>query len=231
MRQRPRRASRLAAVLPRSIYPVRRRCAPTKTRVALVRSRALHDPDAVIAGILNRQQRTIARHCFTASHVGYLRRRCNITRDEPPPTPPEGEMLTKQPATAATSTIHRWLNDGIIAGARLTPGAPWRVRLSDFAFARPRRNTRRISHHVSGHAPAGRFPADPCGSVSSAGEIEATMSGADARKACTAASIAHSHTSSAKPHKQGCSMQHDPNISTNRRPPHRCNPGESAGAP
>jgi predicted DNA-binding transcriptional regulator AlpA len=31
----------------------------------------------------------------------------------------------------ATSTIHRWLNDGIIAGEQLTPGAPWRIRLTD----------------------------------------------------------------------------------------------------
>jgi hypothetical protein len=31
----------------------------------------------------------------------------------------------------ATSTIHRWLNDGFIAGEQLTPGAPWRIRLTD----------------------------------------------------------------------------------------------------
>jgi predicted DNA-binding transcriptional regulator AlpA len=59
---------------------------------------------------------------------------------EPPTTPPEGEMLTiKQTAATlgvATSTIHRWLNDGIIAGEQLTPGAPWRIRLTDHLRSR-----------------------------------------------------------------------------------------------
>ncbi len=36
----------------------------------------------------------------------------------------------------AASTIHRWLNDGIIAGEQLTPGAPWRIRLTDQLRAR-----------------------------------------------------------------------------------------------
>jgi hypothetical protein len=27
-----------------------------------------------------------------------------------------------------TSTIHRWLADGFIAGEQLTPGAPWQIR-------------------------------------------------------------------------------------------------------
>ena len=31
----------------------------------------------------------------------------------------------------AASTIHRWLNDGFIAGMQLTPGAPWRIRVND----------------------------------------------------------------------------------------------------
>jgi predicted site-specific integrase-resolvase len=31
----------------------------------------------------------------------------------------------------APSTLHRWLNDGFIAGEQITPGAPWRIRLSD----------------------------------------------------------------------------------------------------
>ena len=117
----------------------RRRVAPVRTdedTVALVRRLAIHYPDAVIAGILNRQQRTTAYgHRFNANHVGSLRRSWNIARYEPPTTPPEGETLTiKQIAATlgvATSTIHRWLNDGIIAGEQLTPGAPWRIRLTD----------------------------------------------------------------------------------------------------
>ena len=122
----------------------RRRFAPVRTdedTVALVRRLAVHYPDAVIAGILNRQQRTTAYgHRFTANHVGSLRRHWNIARYEPPATPREGEVLTIKRAAAtlgvATSTIHRWLNDGIIAGEQLTPGAPWRIRLTDDLRAR-----------------------------------------------------------------------------------------------
>ncbi len=35
-----------------------------------------------------------------------------------------------QKATASRAT-HRLLNDGIIAGEQITPGAPWRIRLTD----------------------------------------------------------------------------------------------------
>jgi len=31
----------------------------------------------------------------------------------------------------APSTVHRWLNEGVIAGEQLTPGAPWRIRVTD----------------------------------------------------------------------------------------------------
>jgi hypothetical protein len=36
----------------------------------------------------------------------------------------------------AASTIHRWLNAGIIAGEQLTPGAPWRISITDELRAR-----------------------------------------------------------------------------------------------
>ena len=48
-------------------------------------------------------------------------------------------MTIKKAAIAlgvAPSTIHRLLNDGIIAGEQLTPGAPWRIRLTDDIKAR-----------------------------------------------------------------------------------------------
>jgi predicted DNA-binding transcriptional regulator AlpA len=122
----------------------RRRFAPVRTdedTVALVRRLAVHYPDTVIAGILNRQQRATAYgHRFTAGLVGNLRRHWNIARYERPTTPSEGELLNiKQTADTlgvATSTIHRWLNDGIIAGEQLTPGAPWRIRITDDLRAR-----------------------------------------------------------------------------------------------
>jgi predicted site-specific integrase-resolvase len=31
----------------------------------------------------------------------------------------------------APSTLHRWLGDGFIAGEQITPGAPWRIRMTD----------------------------------------------------------------------------------------------------
>ena len=47
----------------------------------------------------------------------------------------ERELVTiKRAAIAlgvATSTVHRLLNDGIIAGEQITPGAPWRIRLTE----------------------------------------------------------------------------------------------------
>jgi excisionase family DNA binding protein len=109
--------------------------------IALVRRLAVHYPDTVIAGILNRQDRKTAYgHRFTANHVGSLRRHWHIPRFEPPATPPQGELLTiKQAAAAlgvATSTIHRLLSDGFIGGEQLTPGAPWRIRLTDDLRAR-----------------------------------------------------------------------------------------------
>ena len=29
------------------------------------------------------------------------------------------------------STVHRWLLDGFIAGEQITPGAPWRIRMTE----------------------------------------------------------------------------------------------------
>ena len=36
----------------------------------------------------------------------------------------------------APSTLHRWLNDGLLAGEQVTPGAPWRIRLTEPLKAR-----------------------------------------------------------------------------------------------
>jgi excisionase family DNA binding protein len=109
--------------------------------IALVRRLAVHYPDSVIAGILNRQGRTTAYgHRFAAGRVGNLRRHWEIPCFEPTAGAPEGELLTIKEAAVvlgvAPSTIHRLLNDGIIAGEQLTPGAPWRIRLTDDLMAR-----------------------------------------------------------------------------------------------
>ena len=110
-------------------------------KIALVRRLATHYPDGVIAGILNRQgHKTAYGHRFQAHHVASLRRQWKIPRYEQKTESSEGELLTVKKAAAALgvapSTMHRLLNDGIIAGEQLTPGAPWRIRLTDDIKAR-----------------------------------------------------------------------------------------------
>ena len=104
--------------------------------IGLVRRLALHHDDATIAGILNRQQRTTAYGLrFTQSLVGNLRRSWGIPRFEPPDRPTSGELQSIQQAAKTlginASTLHRWINDGFIAGEQVTPGAPWRIRVND----------------------------------------------------------------------------------------------------
>ena len=64
-----------------------------------------------------------------------LRHHYEIARHQPDDDPQVGELLTVADAAKelglAASTLHRWLGDGFIAGEQLTPGAPWRIRLTD----------------------------------------------------------------------------------------------------
>jgi hypothetical protein len=114
------------------------RVAPIRTdeeTVELVRRLAVHHPDVVIAAVLNRQGKQTARgERFTTDRVGNLRRHWKIPCYQPPSTPPEGELLSIQAAAdqlgVAASTLHRWLMDGYIAGEQVTPGAPWRIRIT-----------------------------------------------------------------------------------------------------
>jgi DNA invertase Pin-like site-specific DNA recombinase len=120
--------------------PIRRK-PPSRLRtdedtIDLVRRLAAHYPDATIAHILNRQGRRTARGLsFTASRVQSLRHHHEIACHTPTDDPQEAELLTVTDAAAelglAPSTLHRWLGDGFIAGEQLTPGAPWRIRLTD----------------------------------------------------------------------------------------------------
>ncbi len=105
--------------------------------IALIRRLAAHYPDAVIAGILNRQHRTTARGMsYTARRVQSLRHHWKIPCHQPGTSDqaPEGELLNVTQAARelkiAPSTLLRWLNDGFIAGEQVTPGAPWRIRLT-----------------------------------------------------------------------------------------------------
>ena len=124
--------------LPRSHPP---RIRTDEDTLALLQRLAVHYPDAVIAGILNRQGRTTVHgERFTAHHVGCLRRYRHIPRCVPPTDRAAGELVTIKKAAAllglAPSTIHRWLNDGFLAGEQVTPGAPWQIRLTDELRAR-----------------------------------------------------------------------------------------------
>jgi len=104
--------------------------------IDLVRRLAIHYPDAIIAGILNRQgRRTANGDRFTANKVGNLRRYWQIPRFDPSTVSSEGELVTIQRAAkilgVVPSTVHRWLADGFIAGEQITPGAPWRIRINN----------------------------------------------------------------------------------------------------
>jgi DNA invertase Pin-like site-specific DNA recombinase/uncharacterized protein YndB with AHSA1/START domain len=104
--------------------------------IDLVRRLAAHHPDAVIAGILNRQgRRTAHGDRFTVNKVANLRRYWQIPRFDRTSVSSEGELVTVAKAAKilgmAPSTLHRWLADGFIAGEQITPGAPWRIRISE----------------------------------------------------------------------------------------------------
>jgi len=104
--------------------------------VDLVRRLANLYPDTMIAGILNRQERrTATGELFTANRVGNLRRYWKIPVFESSASTAGGDLATIEKTAeflgVAPSTVHRWLADGFIAGEQLTPGAPWRIRLSD----------------------------------------------------------------------------------------------------
>jgi hypothetical protein len=87
--------------------------------------------------LLNRQGRKTAYgERFTAQQVGSLRRNHAIPRFASSGESPGGELLppiTKAAMTlgVAASTLHRWLNADLVAGEQLTPGAPWRIRITE----------------------------------------------------------------------------------------------------
>jgi DNA invertase Pin-like site-specific DNA recombinase len=130
--------SEIDVPLPRS-HP-----APIRTAedtIDLLRRLAAHYSDAVIAGILNRQGRKTATGLsFTANRVSSLRTHWNISCYEPAQQTNDAPCVTVEGAAqalgVAPSTLHRWLNDGFIAGEQVTPGAPWRIRLDDELRAR-----------------------------------------------------------------------------------------------
>ena len=124
--------------LPRSRPPTIR---TDEATLDLVRRLAMLYPDTVIAGILNRQGRTTARgHRFEANRVASLRTHWRIPCFQRKPEIANGDVMTIAAAAVALnvapSTLHRWLNDGLIVGEQVTPGAPWQIRMTDELKAR-----------------------------------------------------------------------------------------------
>jgi len=122
----------LAVALPRHQPSIR----TDEDTIELLTRLAAHYDDGTIAGILNRQgRRSATGERFTAIIVGGLRRYRNIPAHKPRDQPANGELLPVGKAAdqlgVAASTLHRWLQDGFIAGEQDTPGAPWRIRVND----------------------------------------------------------------------------------------------------
>ncbi len=130
--------SELTVALPRHGPPKIRTDEDT---LDLVRRLAVHHLDTAIAGILNRQGRSSARgQAFTASIVASLRTHWKIPCHQSDCAPDDSAPVTVAEAArelgVVASTVHRWINDGFIPAEQTTPGAPWRIRLTDELRAR-----------------------------------------------------------------------------------------------
>ena len=72
---------------------------------------------------------------YTTANVGTVRKRFGIPARDRNADPAEGEPLTVAEAARqlgiSNVTLHRWINDGVVPAEQLTPGAPWRIRLTD----------------------------------------------------------------------------------------------------
>ena len=115
-------------------------CTDEDTISLLPRLAALYTDD-VIAGILNHQGRkTASGERFTANQVGSLRRYRGIPRFRPSEQSTQGDVVPIRKAAQIlgmnTSTIHRWLAEGFIAGEQVTPFAPWQIRITEELRAR-----------------------------------------------------------------------------------------------
>jgi len=125
--------------------------ATSEDTIDLVRKLAMDLDDAQIARTLNRQGRrsglgraftTVAIHSLRAKNQipGHTHR---VAKD-----PSEGPFTAEETAErlgVAHTTVLQWLREGMLAGEQPTPGAPWRIVLSE--------DTR--SRLAGGDAPAG----------------------------------------------------------------------------
>jgi DNA invertase Pin-like site-specific DNA recombinase len=141
--------SELTADLPRPKPPYR----TSEDTVSLIGRLAAHYDDSMITKVLNQQKRrTATGMSFTPANVATIRKRHGIPPCHSGDAPdPDGEVMSVQQAAAelgiTASTLYRWLNDGFVPGQQITPGAPWRIRL-----------TGSIRDLVADDAPAGWVP-------------------------------------------------------------------------
>lgn len=127
------------------------RTATSEDTIDLVRKLAVDLDDAQIARTLNRQgRRSGLGRAFTGVAIHSLRAKNHIPghTHRVAKDPNEGPFTADEAAErlgVAHTTVIQWLRDGLLAGEQPTPGAPWRIVLSE--------DTRR--RLAGGDAPAG----------------------------------------------------------------------------
>jgi len=105
--------------------------------IELTRRLAQEFDDAQIARILNKQgRRSGFGRPFTRSSVKSMRGRHHIPAcpKKRLQDPREGPFTADEAARelgVSMSTIHRWLREGVLAGEQMTPGAPWKIALTE----------------------------------------------------------------------------------------------------
>ena len=111
----------------------------TGDTLELIRRLSEHHCDREIAGILNRQGRLTGTGLpFTEGRVRGVRRHAGIPA-APPPDPNSELHSIERAATelgVSVHTIRRWINTGLLPAEQTTPGASWRIRLTDEIRAR-----------------------------------------------------------------------------------------------
>jgi excisionase family DNA binding protein len=100
----------------------------------LIRRLAQHHTDRQIAAILAKQGRLTGTGLrFTEPRVRHVRHAAGIPAAPPPDR--DSEIVTIAEAAArlevSTSTVRRWLREGLLPAEQSTPHAPWRIRLTD----------------------------------------------------------------------------------------------------
>ena len=109
--------------------------------VELVRRLAAHHSDQQTAAVLNKQGRPTATGlAFTEARVRYLRNKHQIPAAPLPEGEGDGDVVSIAEAAnqlgVATTTIRRWLADGLLPAEQTTSHAPWRIRLTNEIRAR-----------------------------------------------------------------------------------------------